>query len=238
MTNHSIESLKINVNGWGAHYLKAGSGRPVVLIHGGASDAQDWISTMTALSDRFSFYALDLLGYGQSERNENGYFLSDYTDFLLGFIDTLKLEKPVLAGHSLGGRFCLDVAIKEPEKVSKLVLVDTTGLGSMSALGNFLQLFFWVYRKALRRPQPFPTFRMKPGEKFDHDYKEELRHLKVPTLIIWKSMDLYLPAAIGRRAVKLIPKGKLAIVNGIGHAPHKGNTAAFSKILADFLDNE
>jgi pimeloyl-ACP methyl ester carboxylesterase len=237
MANNGIESLNISVNGWQAHYLKAGRGEPVVLIHGGASDAADWTLTMDALGDRYSFYAPDLLGYGQSERNENGYYLSDFTDFLLGFIDALGLDKPVLAGHSLGGRFCLDVALKAPDKISKLVLIDTTGLGRLSALGTFLQYFFWIYRKVRRIKQPFPTFRMKPGESFDHDYKKELCNLKVPTLIVWKSQDLYLPSSIGRRAVKLIPRAKLAIVEGTGHAPHKGNTEVFSKILADFLDN-
>jgi pimeloyl-ACP methyl ester carboxylesterase len=239
MANNDIESLKINVNGRQAHYLKAGSGPPVVLIHGGASDSSDWMSTMTALSDRFSFYAPDMLGYGQSERNESGYYLSDYTDFLVGFIDTLKLDKPVLVGHSLGGRFCLDVAIKDPAKVSKLVLIDTTGLGNMSVFGNFLQIFFWGYRKALRRPQPFPNFRMRPGEKFHHKYDKELRHLKVPTLLVWKSLDPYLPVALGRRAVKMIPGAKLVVLNGYGHAPHQKDKdrPAFYKILTNFLDN-
>src|SRR4030043_352614 len=124
-----IESLKAQIKGYHAHYLKAGSGPPVVLIHGGASDALDWTNTMTALGGRYTFYALDLLGYGQSEKNEKGYYLTDFVDFLTGFIDTLKLEKPTLAGHSLGGRFCLDLAFKDPKKVGKLVLIDTTGLG-------------------------------------------------------------------------------------------------------------
>lgn len=237
MGYNDIESLKVNVNGWQGHYLKAGKGRPVVLIHGGASDARDWTEAMSLLAENYSLYALDLLGYGQSERQESGYYLTNYPEFLLGFIDALKLDKPVIVGHSLGGRFCLDVALKDPSKISKLVLIDTTGLGSLSTLGTFLQYFFWAYRKVFRIKQPFPTFLLKPGQKFDHDYRKELRHLEVPTLIIWKSMDLYLPSRIGRRAVKLMPQGKLAIIKGIGHAPHKGNTEVFSKILADFLDD-
>jgi pimeloyl-ACP methyl ester carboxylesterase len=237
--NIGIESLKIEVNGRQAHYLKAGSGPPVVLIHGGASDSRDWMGTMTALSGRFSFYAPDLLGYGQSERNESGYYLSDFADFLVGFIDALKLERPALVGHSLGGRICLDVAMNHQEKAGKLVLIDTTGLGNMSILGNALQLFFWGLRKVLRQPQPFPTFLMKQGEKFHRRYDEELRHLAIPTLLVWKSLDPYLPVAIARRAVKKIPGAKLAVLEGYGHAPHKKDTdsEAFNKIFADFLDN-
>ena len=237
MSNNHIESHKIKINGYEAHYLKAGSGPPVVLIHGGASDARDWTGTMEALGDRFSFYALDLLGYGESERNERGYYFHEFTDFLSGFIDKLNLEKPVLAGHSLGGRFCIEVAMKQPQKVSKLVLIDTTGFGNMSALGNFLQLFFWVWRKIKRIKQPFPTFLMKPGEKFHRNYnREELRGIKIPTLLVWKSRDLYLPVGMARRAVKKIPGAKLVEIEGTGHAPHKGDTEIFNKIFADFLD--
>jgi pimeloyl-ACP methyl ester carboxylesterase len=238
MDNNGIESKKIKINGWQAHYLKAGKGPPVVLVHGGASDAQDWIGIMQTLGSRFSFYAPDLLGYGQSERNDKGYYLTDYIEFLMGFIDALKLEKPVLAGHSLGGRFCMDVVIKDPSKVSKLVLVDTTGLGSMSAFGTTLQYIFWGYKKLMRIKLPYPTILMKPGEKFDHNYDEELRHLKTPTLLVWKLLDPYYPSTQARRAAKLIPNVKLALMNGWGHAPHKKNVSKFSRILEEFLDGK
>lgn len=233
-----MESVKTEINGYRAHYLKAGSGPPVVLIHGGASDARDWTGTMTSLGDRFSFYALDLLGYGQSERKEQGYYLNEFVDFLSGFIDELKLDRPALVGHSLGGRFCLDTAIKDPERVGKLVLLDTTGLGGMSFFGNALQLFFWGVRKAFRLRQPYPNFLLKKGEKFDRSYNEDLRRLKIPTLLVWKKYDPYLPASIARRAAKMIPNVKLAVVGGYGHAPHKKDSEAFNKILAEFLELE
>jgi pimeloyl-ACP methyl ester carboxylesterase len=237
MANNGIENKKIKINGRQVHYLKAGSGPAVVLIHGGASDSRDWIGTMNALGSHYTFYAPDLLGYGQSEKNESGYYLADFTDFLTGFIDTLKLERPALAGHSLGGRFCLDVAIKDQSKVSKLVLIDTTGFGNMSAFGNVLQIIFWGIRKITRQPQPFPTFLMKPGEKFHHNYNQELRQLKIPTLLIWKRYDPYIPVSLARKAEKLIPNVKLAVLEGYGHAPHQKDSEEFNKIFADFLSN-
>jgi pimeloyl-ACP methyl ester carboxylesterase len=234
----NIESVIREINGYRAHYLKAGSGPPVVCIHGGASDSRDWAGTMSSLGDRFSFYALDLLGYGKSERRESGYYLDEFIDFLTGFIDELKLDRPTLMGHSLGGRFCLDTAIKNPERVGKLVLVDTTGLGSMSFFGNALQLFFWGTRKALRLEQPYPNFLLREGEKFDRSYDEDLRRLEIPTLLVWKKLDPYLPVSIARRAERLMPNARLALVGGYGHAPHKKNSEAFSKILAEFLAEE
>lgn len=208
----------------------------MILVHGGASDARDWIDVMNSLGDRFSFYAPDMIGYGQSEKRESGYYLHEFGDFLAGFIEKLKLDRPALVGHSLGGRFCLDVAIKHPEKVSKLVLIDTTGLGKMSTFGNILQLFFWGMRKALRRPQPYPNFIMKPGENFHRSYDEDLRQLKIPTLLVWKKYDPYLPSSLAHKAKGLMPNAKIAMMEGYGHAPHQKDSDAFNKILVEFLE--
>ena len=239
MDNKSIEGRRLEVNGRRIFYLKAGSGPPVVLVHGGASDSRDWLNTMAALSGRFSFYAPDLIGFGQSDRDEKGYYLSDFSDFLLGFIDTLQIRNPVLVGHSFGARVCLDAARRHQEKISKLVLIDASGLGKISLLGNALFTFFWALRKLLRKPQPFPRFLSKEGDDYNRVGNEALQSLRLPTLLIWKSFDPYMPLAIARRAQELIPGAKLAVVNGYGHAPHQQNNSEdFKRILLDFLDHD
>jgi len=232
-----IESLRLEVNGRRIHYLKAGGGPPVVLVHGGASDSRDWLDTMTALSGHFTFYAPDLIGFGQSERNEQGYYLSDFSDSLMGFIDTLQIQNPALVGHSFGARVCLDVARFNQAKIKKLVLIDASGLGRMSAFGSVLFTGFWALRKLLRKPQPFPRFLSKEGENYNWVGGEVLQKLQTPTLLIWKSFDPYMPLALARRAKKLIPGAKLAVIKGYGHAPHQQKIHAdFERILLDFLD--
>ena len=233
-----IESLRLRINSHGIHYLKAGSGRPVVLLHGGASDSRDWVETMAALSHRFTFYAPDLIGFGQSERDEKGYYLTDFSDFVLGFIDALQLKRVALVGHSFGARVCLDAALKRQEQVSRLVLADASGLGKMSGLGNTLFTFFWVLRKLIRQPQPFPKFLVKKGEDYNEVGEDALRRLTTPTLLVWKRHDLYLPVAIARRAEKLIPGVKLVVLPGFGHDPNKQNRDTFNRLLVDFLDHE
>jgi len=233
-----IESHRIKVNDHRVHYLRAGSGPPVVLIHGGASDSRDWVKTITALSGHYSLYAPDLIGYGQSERNDNGYYMSDFTEFVLGFIDKLDLEQPSLVGHSFGARLCLEVALQHPEKVRKLVLIDAAGLGKISKLGNIVLTGFWVIRKLLRRPQPHPQFLYKEGEDSLWLCVDQLPNLKTPTLLVWKRHDIYLPLAIARRAQKLIPGARLEVLPGYGHAPHGTNNDAFNRLLLDFLDHD
>jgi pimeloyl-ACP methyl ester carboxylesterase len=209
-----------------------------VLIHGGASDSRDWVGTIASLSHHHTLYAPDLIGFGQSERNEEGYYLSDFSDFILGFIDKLGLEKPVLVGHSFGARVCLDVALQGHEKVSKLVLVDASGLGKVSRFGSAILTVFWALRKLFKRPQPYPTFLAREGDDYDHVSIDKLSRLATPTLLIWKRYDLYLPLSIARRAERLIPGARLVTLPGFGHAPHDQNRDAFNRLLLDFLDHD
>lgn len=232
-----IESLKMEVNGHRVRYLKAGDGPPVVLLHGGASDSRDWIPTMDALYDRFAFYAPDLPGFGENDRKESGYYLYEFSDFLAGFIEKLQLGKPSLIGHSFGGRVCLDTAIKNRERVSKIILIDSAGLGKISRLGNVLHTGFWALRKLLSKPQPFPTFLAAEGEDYDYVGDEALRGLTTPTLLVWKRLDPYLPISIARRTANLIPGARLVEVPGFGHAPNKQNRPDFHRLMLDFLDH-
>ena len=233
-----VDYLKTNVNGYQAHYFKAGSGRPVLLLHGGASDARDWLDTMAALSHRYTLYAPDLIGYGQNERSSQGYYLSDFSDFILEFMDTLGLESPVLVGHSFGGRISMDIALQRPERVNRLILADSSGLGKVSRFGTALLTGFWIIRKLFRIPQPYPKFLAREGDDLDWACVDELPNLKIPTLIIWKRRDPYLPLALARRAAELIPDARLAVIPGWGHAPHRKNRDAFARHLLGFLDSD
>ena len=231
-----IEDLFLRVNGRRVHYRRAGDGPPVVLVHGGASDSRDWLNTMAALSGRYCLYAPDLIGFGQSDRDKDGYYLSDFIDFLLGFIDTLHLEKPALLGHSFGALVCLDAALRNDGNIRKLVLVDAAGLGDMSRFGTIVQFAVWKLRRTLHLYQPFPEFLTREGEEYPWLYTDDLPTLKTPTLLIWKRHDPYLPVSIARKAVKLIPDARLAVLPGFGHAPHEQNAAEFNRLLLDFLD--
>ena len=234
----NIEILKADINGYRAHYYKSGTGPPVLLLHGGASDSRDWLETMNSLSNSFTFYAPDLLGFGQNDRNGDGYYLSEFVDFVRGFMDSVGLDSAFLVGHSFGGRLGLDIALHNPERVRKLVLADSAGLGKTSKFGTFLLTGFWVMRKLFRIDQPYPTFKSREGDDPDWACVDELPDLRVPTLIIWKRHDLYLPLANARRAAELIPDAKITVIPGFGHAPHGRTVKKFNKHLRDFLENE
>jgi pimeloyl-ACP methyl ester carboxylesterase len=234
----TLEELELIVNDNNIYCLKAGSGPPVVFVHGGASDSDDWVYTMKALASEYSVYAPDLIGFGRNERNENGYYLSDFSDFLLQFIETLRLVKPALVGHSFGARVCLDAAIQSNEKISRLVLIDASGLGEISRFGSAVLTVFWAIRKLLRQPQPYPKFLVRDGDNYNHVGVDKLAGLKVPTLLVWKRYDPYLPLSNARQAAELIPEAELVIVPGFGHAPHKADPDAFNVLLRNFLSGK
>lgn len=240
MANSSIESLELKIGKRQAHYLKAGSGPPVVLIHGGASDSNDWAETMPALSQSYSLYALDMLGYGLSDRDKTSYYLSEFVDFTLGFIQTLGLDSAALAlvGHSLGGRICLEIALQHPEKVRRLVLIDTVGFARLARWGTFLGAAAWAIREALGRRQPYPRFLKKDGEDKDWRCLDKLTTLKVPTLVIWNSRDPYYPLREAIQAKQLIPEVRFEIFPGYGHAPHVKNRDYFNNLLLSYLNHD
>ena len=108
------------------HLVRKGdSGRPVVLVHGFGSSTYTWRKTLDALAPRYQVFAFDLKGFGLTAKPKDGrYHMEAYTDHLLGLLDTLKLDKPVLVGHSLGGAVVTRFALLHPERVGALVLVS------------------------------------------------------------------------------------------------------------------
>lgn len=234
-TNGVVESLNTKVNGSRAHYLKAGSGPPIILFHGGASDSRDWLDTMEALAHSYTLHAPDMIGFGQSEKSRPGYYLSDFTEFAAGFIDRLGHDSQVLVGHSLGGRVCLDIALRYPEKVSHLVLIDTVGFGQLARWGMYIGAFMYWLRKVLRMPQPYPRYFKQMHEDRQWMCLDMLPQLNVPTLLVWNERDPYYSVSQAARAAELIPDVRLEIFPGYGHAPHVKSRERFNDLLLGFL---
>lgn len=234
----TIEGRETRVDGRVAHYLKAGNGPPVVMLHGGASDCRDWVETMQALRHLYTVYAPDILGYGRSDCTQREFYLSDFVDFISGFLQEISSDSQhVLVGHSLGGRIGLEIALRRPELVRRLVLIDTVGFGRLARWGLWLGATMWGIRQTLGKTQPYPRFLKRDGEDKEWMCLDELPSLRVPTLLIWNSRDPYYPLAGALRASELIPEVRLEIFRGYGHAPHVKKRERFNKLLLDYLNH-
>ncbi|HET6443146.1 MAG TPA: alpha/beta fold hydrolase [candidate division Zixibacteria bacterium] len=118
----------VDLNGRSTHYVKRGAGEPLILIHGFNMDVNTWINNIDALAESHKVYGIDLWGLGFSARDSVDPSFELYTEQLLSFMDTLDIQKATLVGHSMGGGTAISFAVRYPERVDRLVLVDSTGI--------------------------------------------------------------------------------------------------------------
>lgn len=118
----------IKVGDVNTHYIRKGKGEPLVLIHGIFSSAFVWHKNIDELSRYFDVIAVDLKGYGYSDKHSDGrYSRENIRQFMIDFMDAINVEKAIVAGHSWGGGVAMDLALAYPQRVEKLVLIDSAG---------------------------------------------------------------------------------------------------------------
>lgn len=109
-------------------YIDEGKADEVLLlIHGLGTNAKSWIKNIPELSKNFRVIAIDLPGYGKSDKGFYKYSMSWYAEVLTEFLDELKIEKATFVGHSMGSQISLVTALKNPNKVDRLVLISPAG---------------------------------------------------------------------------------------------------------------
>lgn len=130
MTLASASDQYIQVRSIQARYWKAGEAeKTIILLHGVAGAIEMWQKNIHALSKQYTVYAVDLVGFGRTDKPQVAYTLSFQADFVHSFMNTIGLEKADLVGLSLGGGIALDFSLRFPHMLDRLVLVDSIGLG-------------------------------------------------------------------------------------------------------------
>lgn len=113
----------IVINSGLVHYEAFGRGKPIVFIHGWLGSWRYWMQTMEALAIEHRVYALDLWGFGDSDKSEKRFSMAQYVALLTGFITELGIENPILVGHGLGASVALVYANDYPDTIQKIVAV-------------------------------------------------------------------------------------------------------------------
>jgi pimeloyl-ACP methyl ester carboxylesterase len=145
-----LRGLRFHYRDWG------GSGQPLVLLHGLASNSLIWKLVAPLLARRFRVLALDQRGHGPSDKPDDGYDFQSITGDLQAFIEALSLERPALVGHSWGANVALQFAAERPDDVSWLALVD----------GGFLEIsafpgMTWERTLEMMSPPPLAGLKLK-----------------------------------------------------------------------------
>ncbi len=127
-------------------YIDEGKSEKVILlIHGLGTSAKSWIKNIPSLSKEFRVIAIDLPGYGKSDKGYYQYSMSWYAQVLTEFLSELKIDKATFAGHSMGGQISLITALNYPERVENLVLISPAGFEKFTeGEGDWMKSAFTV----------------------------------------------------------------------------------------------
>ncbi|WP_220803065.1 alpha/beta fold hydrolase [Pseudomonas sp. NCCP-436] len=125
-----LSSRQLRVADLNIHYYQGGlpKGETLVLLHGFAADKDNWLRFSRHLTDRYQVIALDLPGFGASERPTGSYDVGTQAERLAGILDALQLERIHLLGHSMGGHIAALYAARYPERLNSLVLLANAGV--------------------------------------------------------------------------------------------------------------
>src|SRR3954452_11456824 len=122
----------VTVLGFKLHYLEAGKGAPIVLLHGLGGDGSRWGPNIEPLAKDFHVFALDQIGFGQSDKPLANYHTGMLAEFLVDFLKAVGVPKASLVGNSMGAGVALYTAAKFPQAVERIVLADGGGYRSES----------------------------------------------------------------------------------------------------------
>jgi pimeloyl-ACP methyl ester carboxylesterase len=199
------------VNGINLYFETLGTGRPLILLHGGLGSGEMFGPILPALAEQHQVIAVDLQGHGRTADIDRPIDIRLMADDIAALIDHLGLDKPDVVGYSLGGGVAFFTAVKYPEKVGRLVMtsanirrdaIPAEMLAQQAqvnaAAAEFMKdtPMYKLYQQVAPRPEDFPRLLDKIGESMaqDFDYTEEVRSLQVPTMIVAADADMAPPS--------------------------------------------
>lgn len=253
-----------NIDGVRLHFTVEGptEGMPVVLMHGWGCDASTVRSIAAPLADRYRVYSLDLPGHGESSEppllpDGKPWGVYEYAGAVRKLMEEEGIRRPVLIGHSYGGRIA--IILGTTEEAEKIVLVDSAGIKPKRPLKYYWKVYSF---KAMKRLLPIALGKKRGGRIIERrraksgsaDYRnaspmmrmvmsrsvnQDLRHLlpsiKAPTLLVWGESDTATPLSDARLMEKMIPDAGLVSFKGAGHYSFLDNPAGFQAVMQSFL---
>jgi pimeloyl-ACP methyl ester carboxylesterase len=128
LTSAPSQLHEVRIHGHRVCFRLAGQGPLIVLVHGITGRSEQWEPVMDALSDRFTVFAPDLLGHGESAKPRGDYSLGAYASGIRDLLIGLSAEPATVVGHSLGGGIAMQLAYQFPERCGRLVLISSGGI--------------------------------------------------------------------------------------------------------------
>ncbi|MDE2149922.1 MAG: alpha/beta hydrolase [Gammaproteobacteria bacterium] len=245
------------------HYVQAGDGVPLVLLHGIGATHEDFESQIPVFSREFRVIAPDLRGYGDSPPGDD-YRIESFAGDVWALLQRLGVDRFNLLGHSMGGAVAMRMAADQPRRIIRLVLADTLPSFVADTLGKSLM---YVYRRMMMRifgprrlslavaanlfPRPEQAaLRARVAARnvrhsrrvylqtldalYGWSIEDQLHRLTMPTLLLAAEHD-YFPEADARAFAARLPNARLLLIAGAHHALPLEVPAAFNRAVLEFL---
>lgn len=238
-----------NIDDVSVNYIDYGEGsNTLVLLHGWGQN----IEMMKPIGDRFKKYnrivIVDLPGFGISEEPTYVWSLNDYVECVKELLDKLKIENPILIGHSFGGKISLLYASKY--KVEKLILFGSPFKQEIKKLSlktktlkflktvpiiNKLEGFAKKHIGSTDYKKASDTMRKIMVEHVNMDIEEEVKKIKCPTLLVWGTMDQEVPVERAYELEKLIGDAGVVTYEGCSHYAYLERLEQTIKVIKSFI---
>jgi pimeloyl-ACP methyl ester carboxylesterase len=257
MSTSTLDTQTIDVAGLRIRHLVQGSGPPVLVLPGWAAPIEAVFPIVAGLAPVATVHTLDLPGIGQSDAPpEQPWGVEDYQAFVASFMDTLGIDQAAIVAHSNGGRIAIRMAATEPQRVKRLILVDSAGIRPKRTLRYYRRVAVAKVAKHAARLLGAPGERLRErlvskvastdylsaGEMrptlvrlVNTDLREHLPHIGCPTLLIWGADDADTPPSDGRLMERLIPDAGLVVFEQAGHYSYLDQRARFATVARHFL---
>jgi pimeloyl-ACP methyl ester carboxylesterase len=228
-------------------------------LHGWGGSIESVRPISAALAGVSTAYAVDLPGFGESDPPPEPWGAGEYAGFVRELMDELGLDATVVIAHSFGGRVAIRLAVDFPERVTKLVLVNSAGIRpartakyhrrvALAKLGKVIARFGGRPGARLRarivRRTASPDY-LNAGalrgtfvRVVNEDLSDYLPRVAVPTLLIWGDRDQETPLKDGQLMEKLIPDAGLVVFEHAGHYSYVDAAPAFGRVVRHFVGTE
>jgi pimeloyl-ACP methyl ester carboxylesterase len=258
-----VHSRYVQAGAFELRYLEAGSGPPLVLVHGLGSNAlQDWGRLVAPLARRYHVYAPDLPGFGRSERPADAdYSIPMQVEALRAFLGAVGVSRARVAGISMGGWIVARLAGEHPELVERLVVVAPAGMRPDDGAPIPAEALLPQDEAGVRRliatirhkPPASPSFLVRDilAERLREEWivrraLESMRpgkdwlngtlgRAQMPVLIVWGKQDALIPVAYAAPLQAEFEHATLTVLDGCGHVPMADCPQQFDAVLTAFL---
>ena len=239
--------MQIKVQGINVNYIQYGKGKDIILLHGWGQNIEMMKPLGDAFCDRFRITILDFPGFGQSEEPKEAWTIDKYSLMLEEFVKQTGIKKPIVMGHSFGGRVAIRYSARN--NIDKLVLFGSPcirtnedlslkvkilkklkTLPGMNKLGEFMKQYIGSrdYKAAS------PIMRQTLVEVVNEDLSKYAREIEEPTLLIWGEQDTEAPVSDAKELEKIMMDAALIILPGT-HYAYLENLARVITILDNFI---